>query len=950
MKKLKIFIIASIIILSLIADMVMLIPSADEYNAAEITEGDIEGYTYTPQFAFPEKMRGAYITPTVDFVRGKPDGSGYTENEIHTELDALYNKCAEYSLNTVIIAADHNGICFCNTDINDDTNISVVEYAAKDAISRGFYVYIDLDLDTALDCYADEPLGDRLDRLALLIRSITVRYSADGIIFSGYGIKDDTSSFSDYMRYGSGIGYENWLKDNNEYVFSLAAEAVRRSGNTVSVGLAADSSAPEGIAYGYILKGYADFIMLSSDMSIYSDAEGFRKELTQWNSTAYAADIPLFVCHINENMISTSSPDELVKRIITADEMPCCKGSVISSLSSFNADTSGSSDAVIRHFNGSIDTDGLNNELNMTLPSSTDFRTADAEVTFAGSFDPNFDITFNGTPIELNKAGRFYIKMPLEVGPNSFTFQNKGKSITYNITRTVKVLKDAQPRGDDIYADEGSRLTLYAEAYIGSSVAAVINGERIPLEPVNGLSDDIDPNSSYTKYTAEYTIPAGSEERVTDLGYLRIYGAYPTADDKILECITCGRLYINRKPPKITPELTVSRASAGQLIRIKNDNTMCYNASGASDIPTPDIARLPAGTLDIALRTVRYGKTEYYITQSGRRIRTQTAAPAEGSIPEYNPISVTGTSIYKGSTVMIFDTKCCVPFNIGYGSSFSDIAHGNYKVADFNTDTITLTFDYISDVIGGDIVFPPGSVFSRGHWENADQNGIKRKKLVLTLSKRGAFDGISSHYSDNGQLMLLFNGTETSLSGTTIVIDPGHGYIGGGKYDPGAVRHISEQPVNAAVSKLVEQKLRAAGANVIRLPTERENYVTAERAETARKYSPDLYVAIHCNSGGENSTGAEAYYFTPFSQPLADCISRRLGAVLDTVHSSTDYDRGEKYNYFYVTQQQEFPSVLAEMAFVSSYDEAMALADPYYQDMFAQAIADGIEDYLRSRV
>ena len=109
-------------------------------------------------------------------------------------------------------------------------------------------------------------------------------------------------------------------------------------------------------------------------------------------------------------------------------------------------------------------------------------------------------------------------------------------------------------------------------------------------------------------------------------------------------------------------------------------------------------------------------------------------------------------SSYKGSTVMIFDTKCCVPFNMGYGSSFSDSAHGNYKVADFNTDTITLTFDYISDIIGSDIVFPPGSVFSHGHWENADQNGIKRKRLVLTLSKRGAFDGISSHYSDNGQL------------------------------------------------------------------------------------------------------------------------------------------------------------------------------------------------------
>ncbi|MDE5577557.1 MAG: N-acetylmuramoyl-L-alanine amidase, partial [Oscillospiraceae bacterium] len=93
--------------------------------------------------------------------------------------------------------------------------------------------------------------------------------------------------------------------------------------------------------------------------------------------------------------------------------------------------------------------------------------------------------------------------------------------------------------------------------------------------------------------------------------------------------------------------------------------------------------------------------------------------------------------------------------------------------------------------------------------------------------------------------------------------------------------------------------------------------------------------------------GGEAYYFTPFSQPLAKYISEALGDVLTQVHgSSSGANRGEKYNYFFVTQQQDFPSVLVETAFVTNYSEAMALADPAYQKKFASAIVSGMKKYF----
>jgi N-acetylmuramoyl-L-alanine amidase len=53
------------------------------------------------------------------------------------------------------------------------------------------------------------------------------------------------------------------------------------------------------------------------------------------------------------------------------------------------------------------------------------------------------------------------------------------------------------------------------------------------------------------------------------------------------------------------------------------------------------------------------------------------------------------------------------------------------------------------------------------------------------------------------------------------------------------------------------------------------------------------------------------------------------------------------YSYMWTTKQQDFPSVLLEMGFVSNYEDAMALANPTHQDGIAQAIVDGIVEYLQ---
>ena len=57
-------------------------------------------------------------------------------------------------------------------------------------------------------------------------------------------------------------------------------------------------------------------------------------------------------------------------------------------------------------------------------------------------------------------------------------------------------------------------------------------------------------------------------------------------------------------------------------------------------------------------------------------------------------------------------------------------------------------------------------------------------------------------------------------------------------------------------------------------------------------------------------------------------------------------NRGAKYNYFAVTLEQEFPSILVESGFITDYEEAMALNDPDVQYGLADAITSAVIEYF----
>ncbi len=921
----------------------------------------------TPMYSFPDDMRGAYVTPTVDFAVQSEDGEALSEDEIAESVSQMLDTAEKNNLNSVIINTDYKGEAFYSADINETVETPVIDFAVNAAKERGFYVYLNFSIDYVLDSLGEEDLRSRIDKLAITVHGFTVRYPVDGIILDGYYSSKNNTSLSDYVRDGSGIGYENWLSDNCSYIFGLAADAVRRTNNTVPVGISLNdvwanyttkengsetSVSFEALTDGYadtvsyIQNGSADFIMLKAEGSLSDSEEPFKEIVSWWNGHAAEAGIPLYVHHMNERICSEAegwgSPDELVKQVIAASDYDSYGGSAFNSLSSLDDDIMQSTSVLMKHYDDEIDVEGLNSELEMTLPTKTVFKTEEPTVIFAGSFDPNFPVYYQGKEIKLNEAGRFYFTEDLDVGLNTFKFQSKAKVITYKITRTVNVLKSVSPTGDTMRVEEQSTIALSAIAYRGSTVTASVNGKSVELKEVEGQLDELDPNSNYTKYVGSYTAPAGKRGEDIDLGNIEFYGSYPTASGNINESRTGARVIVNALAE-------VANDYSGNILRVNNDNTMVYNYKSTSTNPTPDCARLPAGTLDYIVKTVTYSGIDYYLTNSGKRIRTNAVTVLDNQPLGSNPMSVVSAGKDGTDTVIKLKTAVRIPFSLTYdGQSYSGGGNGSYYISSFDSSSITLTFDYVTSVSAGDIAFPDSAVFTKGTWNVSESGDMTKTKLTLHLRQTGVFGGITSTYDDEGNLVLRFNGCRSSLNGATIVIDPGHGYTGRSAFDPGAVGHIKEQTANLAISKYLAEILEAEGANVIRLKTESETYPTEERSDYARQYSPDLFIAVHCNSSGsESASGSEAYYFTPFSQPLAKCVSAELGSYMkSSVNPDGAGNRGEKYNYFWVTLQQDFPSILVETGFVSNYTDAMALADSTHQRGFAQAIADGVERYF----
>lgn len=225
--------------------------------------------------------------------------------------------------------------------------------------------------------------------------------------------------------------------------------------------------------------------------------------------------------------------------------------------------------------------------------------------------------------------------------------------------------------------------------------------------------------------------------------------------------------------------------------------------------------------------------------------------------------------------------------------------------------------------------------------------------IVTVLSTNGNWSEIvfnnRTAYVHNDYLEVISTGGEQTvpnkknpLVGKKIVIDAGHGGT-----DPGAVNgDTQEKTITLEVSKRLENKLKADGVIVI-MTREKDEYPTlSQRVQIAKKENAEIFVSIHTNSyTNQSANGTETYYDANTnpkakeSAALAKEIQQQLIRLVKTT------DRGVKTAGFQVIREQNIPSVLVELAFISNDEDLKKLTSAQYQDLFAEAIYLGIKNY-----
>jgi N-acetylmuramoyl-L-alanine amidase len=180
-------------------------------------------------------------------------------------------------------------------------------------------------------------------------------------------------------------------------------------------------------------------------------------------------------------------------------------------------------------------------------------------------------------------------------------------------------------------------------------------------------------------------------------------------------------------------------------------------------------------------------------------------------------------------------------------------------------------------------------------------------------------------------------------SNVLVILDPGHG----GK-DPGAVGigGLQEKNVILPISQEVAQILQQNGVGV-RMTRDTDYFVSLEgRTVLANNAGADLFVSIHANAismSRPEVNGLEVYYYRS-GKTLAETLHR---SILGNIQMR---DRGVRTANFYVLRNTSMPSILIEVGFVTGREDAPRLSTPAFRSQMAQAIAQGILQYIQTNV
>lgn len=181
-----------------------------------------------------------------------------------------------------------------------------------------------------------------------------------------------------------------------------------------------------------------------------------------------------------------------------------------------------------------------------------------------------------------------------------------------------------------------------------------------------------------------------------------------------------------------------------------------------------------------------------------------------------------------------------------------------------------------------------------------------------------------------------------TLSGLTIVLDPGHGGNDGGTV---GVRETKEKDLTLKTAEILSHHLRSAGAEVI-MTRQSDVYVDLrKRVYAGNQVSADAFISIHYDATENNSvSGFTTYYMLGYQQALAESINKGIAGKIEL------RNRGARPGNYLVLRENKQAAVLVELGYLSNYNDERIVTSSKFQEQAALGLYDGIVDYFDAKL
>ncbi|MGM9681499.1 MAG: N-acetylmuramoyl-L-alanine amidase [Eubacteriales bacterium] len=194
---------------------------------------------------------------------------------------------------------------------------------------------------------------------------------------------------------------------------------------------------------------------------------------------------------------------------------------------------------------------------------------------------------------------------------------------------------------------------------------------------------------------------------------------------------------------------------------------------------------------------------------------------------------------------------------------------------------------------------------------------------------------------------------------TVICVDAGHGVGDVGAISPFTGDDgspIYEKDINLEICQYLVDELRSLGYTVVMARGADEEEPAAgydadgkcgirQRVTWANAQGYDLYVSIHCNSFTDPEvSGTRLYYHKDNNGAENKALCNALSAAL--LRFSRASPKIVSDADLYAVTATQMPAVLIENGFITNKDDFANMTDSRWQQLFAKAVAEGIDEYL----